>query len=180
MLTGTIEGRLFPTARQLGVAIGKAALSEVADLGGPALRQAMAEAGILSRRGDLTESWKPVSVQREEGGWEIQWGSDAPQADILDTGGTITPTAGKYLAIPMGPAKASGKRPREVEALHLLPQRDGSGGVLLDKQGQLWFILEPFVTIPARPYQERAAEAIADAAAELLEGRVSILMGMPA
>lgn len=89
-------------------------------------------------------------------------GGRVPYARIHEEGGTIRPKRGRFLKIPVGPALTGAGVSR------LPPGRSGGfrfvptprGGVLVGRDGQVWFVLKQQVTIPARPYLAPAIATI--------------------
>ena len=89
-------------------------------------------------------------------------GGRVPYARIHEEGGTIRPKRGRFLKIPVGPALTGAGVSR------LPPGRSGDlrfvptpkGGVLVGRDGQVWFVLKRQVTIPARPYLAPAIATI--------------------
>lgn len=89
-------------------------------------------------------------------------GGAVPYARIHEEGGTIRPKRGRFLKIPVGPALTGAGVSR------LPPGRSGDfrfvpnprGGVLVGRDGKVWFVLKRQVTIPARPYLAPAIATI--------------------
>lgn len=108
------------------------------------------------------------TVEQDGGGFSIVLragtpdGGRVPYARIHEEGGTIRPKRGRFLKIPVGPALTGAGVSR------LPPGRSGGfrfvptprGGVLVGRDGQVWFVLKQQVTIPARPYLAPAIATI--------------------
>lgn len=112
-------------------------------------------------------------------GMEVVPGSDGPSlvvfagrsaqvkyARIHEVGGTITPKRGKFLAIPVGPARTAAgvarfSSPRQVPDLHYVQSRKGQP-MLVKLKGkgrgkragaiEVWYILRRQVTIKPKHY----------------------------
>lgn len=109
---------------------------------------------------------------------------DVKYARLQEIGGTVRPIKGKYLAIPVGPAKTAAgvsryASPRDVPGLvfvqslkgqPLLVQLTGKGG---KAKVTVWYVLRRSVTVRARPYLKPAI----DAAAAALPGQISEALG---
>lgn len=109
---------------------------------------------------------------------------DVKYARLQELGGTVRPIKGKYLAIPVGPAKTAAgvsryASPRDVPGLvfvqslkgqPLLVQLTGKGG---KAKVTVWYVLRRSVTVRARPYLKPAI----DAAAAALPGQISEALG---
>ena len=106
-------------------------------------------------------------------------GGAVPYARIQEEGGTIRPKKGKYLKIPVGPALTGAGVSR------LPPGRSGDfrfvptprGGVLVGRDGKVWYVLRREVRIPARPYLAPALAAAAPRLAASLDRLVRQAVG---
>lgn len=90
-------------------------------------------------------------------------GGAVAYARIQEEGGTIRPKRGRFLKIPVGPALTGAgvaRLPpgRAGKQLRFVPT--SKGGLLIAADGQVWYVLRPQVTIPARPYLAPALRAV--------------------
>ena len=136
-----------------------------------AAREAFTAAGLHRRTGRLANS---VSAStRELGATGIEYelraggdrgGVDVRYAQLQEKGGTVRPLTGKWLAIPVGPARTAAGVPRyrsarDVPDLHSIELYAGRKAMLAKRLGrgksarlEPWFILVRSVTVPARPF----------------------------
>ena len=106
-------------------------------------------------------------------------GGRVPYARIHEEGGTIRPKRGRFLKIPVGPALTGAGVSR------LPPGRNGDfrfvptprGGVLVGRDGKVWYVLRREVRIPARPYLAPALAAAAPRLAASLDRLVRQAVG---
>lgn len=136
---------------------------------------------LRKRSGGLLNSVK-VRVEPDHGGTLIRVLVDAPQARLLDQGGTVVPTRAKALAIPIGPAlRADGspryRSPRQVPRDLVVAKPKGKSAILLDpKTGAVWYILVPRISVRGRRYLEPALAQLTAEAVPLIERQVAALI----
>lgn len=98
---------------------------------------------------------------------EVEVGTDLEYAAIHEFGGVIKPKSGKYLAIPVSADAKVVMSPWSFEdELHFISRP--FGGLLMDREGVVHFILRTSVTIPAHPYLRPALDENEDAAANAM------------
>lgn len=144
-----------------------------------ASREAYMAAGLHRRTGLLANSI--AASTRELGAtgveYELKAGGDRGGVDVCyarlqEKGGTVRPTKGQWLAIPVGPAKTAAgvprfRSPRDVPDLHYVELYAGRKAMLAKRIGrgkgarlEPWYILVRSVTVPARPYMAPAIRHI--------------------
>ena len=129
-------------------------------------------------QGADNQAWRPLAYTRPRGGNKplldtgrlrasivseatadgATAGSNAPQAALMDRGGTVTPKKGKFLAIPLTrQAQLAGSPRRFPKELHVKFGR--KGGLMFEVRGKgkkakevPQYALTRQVTIPARPF----------------------------
>lgn len=137
---------------------------------------------VKGRSGQFAKSWRLGSTGRQVSGgasftleannvrFDAALGSDAPQARILEEGGTVTPTSAEFLAIPLGPAKTGAgvvrrgaESPKMVEGLFPIVSKRGNL-LLVKRKGkgkragiEPWYLLRRSVNIEAKRYLSNAA-----------------------
>jgi len=88
---------------------------------------------------------------------EVAVGTDLEYAAIQEFGGVIKPKNAKFLAIPVSSAAKQHVSPGNYpDKLNFVPRP--SGGMLVDRAGEIHFILQTSVTIPAHPYLRPALD----------------------
>jgi len=99
---------------------------------------------------------------------EIAIGTDLEYAAIHEFGGVIKPKNAKFLAIPVSSAAKILISPRKFKdgELSFLPR--SFGGLLVDRDGEVQFVLRTSVTIPAHPYLRPALDENEDEAANAM------------
>ena len=134
----------------------------------------------LMRAGMVLEAWMKRNVQAQhlidtgnlrasitseiEGETGVSVGPrNVRYAAIHEFGGTITPKKGQYLAIPKTKEARYAGSPRNMSGLHVVI--GSKGGVLLDENDKVQYILTRSATIPAKPYvrpamDEHGADAV--------------------
>jgi phage gpG-like protein len=105
----------------------------------------------------------------------VSIGTDVEYAAIHEFGGTITPKTGRYLAIPASSEGEQYIQPSNFpRRLHFLP--GAGGGVLLDDDDVVHYILRTSVTIPASPYLRPAADEKEDEAVRAIAAALKTQM----
>lgn len=107
----------------------------------------------------------------------VQLVNNSVQAGLMQSGGTIRPKRGKYLAIPLTVEAHRAGSPRSLGGLHFQGRKGANKGVLVDEQGEAQFALVASVTVPARPFLgfslktlERIERTIGDDIAKAIGG----------
>lgn len=105
-------------------------------------------------------------------GDELTLRSTAPQASLQHFGGTVTPTRGQFLAVPLtAEARRAGSPrafPRPLDFRRKGgPRAKGRPGVMLDDAGTAQYALVKSVTLPPRPWLGFSAETAEDLGDEL-------------
>ncbi len=109
----------------------------------------------LRDQGKLIGSYQVYDPKVSRDGAECKVGSRGVIYNAVhEFGATISAKRTKYLAIPTEGNKSP--TPKEMGGLHFVPGR--GGGVLMDKAGEVKFVLKPSVKIPARPYHRPAVD----------------------
>ena len=136
--------------------------------------EAKGRAPVLS--GHLRRSISGIVRQGAQGpeavvraGGRVEGAADVVYAGVHEYGATITPKRGKYLRIPLGPAKTQAgldryPTPLRVSGAGLFFVRKSKAGRLLlihKPSGVPWYMLVPSVTIRARPFLRPGAEEAA-------------------
>lgn len=85
---------------------------------------------------------------------------------IHEFGGIISAKRRKYLAIPMTKTAKKAGSPLNMGELSFI--KTNYGGVLLDKAGELQYVLKPSVMIPSRPYLRPAIDENRDRILEVM------------
>lgn len=96
-------------------------------------------------------------------------GSNSPYAGLHQSGGTVRPRSGKYLAIPLTREAKRAGSPRRMSGLQFRPSKGGRAGVLVGVGGVAQYALVKSVTVPARPFvgvSAELAETLAGVAAD--------------
>lgn len=143
------------------------------------LREGYLSGGLLNARTGRLRNSIAADVTQDGAGVTLTVSAGASgqlrYAKIHETGGTITPKRGKFLAIPVGPALTGAGvaryvSPRDVPDLVFISTRNGAAGVLVKKQGrkgnerlQVWFRLVRRVKIKPKGYMRRAQRAAVQA-----------------
>lgn len=88
-------------------------------------------------------------------------------AAIHEYGGIIRPKRGRFLTIPLKPAKTARgvsrfRSARDVPGLALVQSKKGQYMLVKSDTGEPWYLLRQRVAIPARPYLLPALEVAAD------------------
>jgi len=94
------------------------------------------------------------------GSRDVRYAKSHEQKGVEGTTVTLRPTRGRFLAIPTArvPGGNTPRWPRSFDFLRFQPIRGGRMGLLVRDVGgrrqrsEVWFILVPRVTIPARPF----------------------------
>jgi len=98
---------------------------------------------------------------------EIAIGTDLEYAAIHEFGGVIKPKNAKFLAIPVSSAAKIAVSPNNYpDKLRFVPRP--FGGMMVDREGEVHFILRTSVTIPAHPYLRPALDENEDEAANAM------------
>lgn len=114
--------------------------------------------------------------------------ADLRYAGIQEEGGTIKPRRGKFLAIPLGPAKTGAgvprfASPRDVPGLRYQPIRGGLQALLVKDGGGRaaravpWFLLVRSVRITGKHYMRDAGAAVTSAFPVVLAERIAKRIG---
>ena len=181
MTPADLSTRLELIARTLPAQLRSAATAAALDAEAEAKQNATTRLNV--RTGRLRASIRST-VEQVSGDLAIvlRAGTDGgavPYARIQEEGGTIRPKKGKYLKIPVGPALTGAGVSR------LPPGRSGDfrfvptprGGVLVGRDGKVWYVLRREVRIPARPYLAPALAAAAPRLAASLDRLVRQAVG---
>lgn len=104
---------------------------------------------------------------------ELVVGSNLAHAGVHQWGATIRPVKGKFLSIPMTKeAKYAGSPRRFPRELHPRINRKGTGGVLIEINGDIeivQYVLTKRVVVPARPFLGFSREFLGQAEAILCD-----------
>lgn len=105
-----------------------------------------------------------IAVQRnaapDEKGVSGLWGvTGADYALIHELGGVIEPKNSKFLAIPVTDLARKAGSPRNLVGLAYVQSIKGQPMLVDEESGEVHYILERSVTIPARPYLRPAGDA---------------------
>ena len=164
MTPAQLTARLDELARTLPAELRRVAIQTALDAEAQAKQNATTTLSV--RTGRLRGSIAGTVEAGEGGNLSIVLragtpdGGAVPYARIHEEGGTIRPKSGRFLKIPVGPALtgAGVARGGRQSGLHFIPR--GTGGLLADAEGRIWYVLKPSVTIPARPYLRPAIVAV--------------------
>lgn len=159
----TLEGGKRLTARlhNMGPSIRASARRELGLVGehlGTYYRDHFEDSGLHVRSGDMKRSGTAMPVEEDANGLRggLLVGQGLPYAPLQEFGGTIFPTKGTYLTIPIGEALTPSGVPRftALEAEDAGYSTFIKGRIIFGvKDGVLYplFLLVTSVTIPARP-----------------------------